>query len=151
MHKRYLTSEAVTEGYPDKICDQIADSILDECLRQDPESRVACEVSINSNLIVVMGKIISKAVIDIPKVAKQVIKGIGYNKLEDGFDLENSNSIVSVKKQSKDIAKGVDKEKTGADNQGMVLGYATNELAEFMPYSLVYANKMAKRITYCRI
>lgn len=80
MYKRYLTSEAVTEGHPDKICDQIADNILDECLSQDPESRVACEVSINSNLLVVMGEITSKAVIDIPKIAKQVIKDIGYNK-----------------------------------------------------------------------
>ncbi|MBE5063869.1 methionine adenosyltransferase [Lachnospiraceae bacterium DSM 108991] len=150
MYKRYLTSEAVTKGHPDKICDQIADKILDECLRQDPESRVACEVSINSNLLVVMGEITSKAVIDIPKIAKQVIKDIGYNKLEDGFDLDNSNIIVSVKKQSKDIAKGVDKEKTGAGDQGMVFGYATNESAEFMPYSLVYANKMAKRIAELR-
>lgn len=150
MYKKYLTSEAVTEGHPDKICDQIADCILDECLQQDPESRVACEVSINSNLLVIMGEITSKAIIDIPKIAKQVIKDIGYSTMEGGFDLENANIIVSVKKQSKDIAQGVNKEKIGAGDQGMVFGYATDETSEYMPISLVLANKMAKRIEKLR-
>jgi len=150
MYKRYLTSETVTKGHPDKICDQIADTILDECLKQDPESRVACEVSINSNLLVIMGEITSKAVIDIPKIAKQVIKDIGYSTMEEGFDLENANIIVSVKKQSKDIAQGVNKEKIGAGDQGMVFGYATDETSEYMPISLVLANKMAKCIEKLR-
>lgn len=150
MYKRYLTSETVTKGHPDKICDQIADAILDECLKQDPESRVACEVSINSNLLVIMGEITSKAVIDIPKIAKQVIKDIGYSTIEEGFDLENANIIVSVKKQSKDIAQGVNKEKIGAGDQGMVFGYATDETSEYMPISLVLAKRMAKCIEKLR-
>lgn len=149
--KRLFTSESVTSGHPDKICDQIADAVLDECMRQDPESRVTCEVAINTGLILVMGEITTKAIVDIPEIVKRTIKNIGYRKEDDGFGVDTAEIKVSIKKQSLDIAQGVDRnDDLGAGDQGMMFGYATNETEEFMPLSITLAHRLAKQLENVR-
>ncbi len=164
MQKRLFTSESVTEGHPDKICDQISDAVLDALLEQDPMSRVACETAITTGLVLVMGEITTEGYVDIQKIARDTIREIGYDKSEYGFDANTCGVIVALDEQSKDIAMGVDtalevKEhatedeelsKIGAGDQGMMFGYATNETEEFMPYPISLAHKLTKQLTKAR-
>lgn len=167
MEKLLFTSESVTEGHPDKICDQISDSVLDALLEQDPMSRVACETAITTGLVLVMGEITTKANIDIQEIVRNTIKEIGYDSSEKGFDCNTCGVIVALDKQSSDIAMGVDKaleakegtvetlsneqiEAIGAGDQGMMFGYATNETPEFMPYPIALAHKLTRKLTEVR-
>jgi len=164
MQKRLFTSESVTEGHPDKICDQISDAVLDALLEQDPMSRVACETAITTGLVLVMGEITTEGYVDIQKIVRDTIREIGYNKSEFGFDANTCGVIVALDEQSKDIALGVDrslevKEHTtededlssiGAGDQGMMFGYATNETEEYMPYPISLAHKLTKQLTKVR-
>ncbi len=164
MQKRLFTSESVTEGHPDKICDQISDSVLDALLEQDPMSRVACETAITTGLVLVMGEITTEGYVDIQKIVRDTIREIGYDKSEYGFDANTCGVIVALDEQSKDIALGVDtalevKEhltqdeefaKIGAGDQGMMFGYATNETEEYMPYPISLAHKLTKQLTKVR-
>ena len=145
---RIFTSESVTEGHPDKICDQISDAILDDILKQDPLSRVACEVCVTTGLVVVMGEITTNGYCDVQKVVRKTVEKIGYNRGKYGFDAENLAVLVAIDSQSQDIALGVDKD--GAGDQGMMFGYACNETEEFMPLPIVLAHKLAKRLTDIR-
>ena len=164
MQKRLFTSESVTEGHPDKICDQISDAVLDALLEQDPMSRVACETAITTGLVLVMGEITTEGYVDIQKIARDTIREIGYDHSEYGFDANTCGVIVALDEQSKDIALGVDtaleiKEHTtddeefskiGAGDQGMMFGYATNETEEYMPYPISLAHKLTKQLTKVR-
>ena len=148
MRNRIFTSESVTEGHPDKICDQISDAVLDDILSQDPYSRVACETCVTTGLVLVMGEITTNGYCDVQKVVRNVVNEIGYNRGKYGFDAENLAVIVSINEQSQDIALGVDKD--GAGDQGMMFGYACRETEELMPMPIMLAQKLAKRLTDVR-
>ena len=148
MYRRIFTSEAVTEGHPDKICDQISDAVLDDILRQDPNARVACETCVTTGLVLVMGEITTVGYCDVQKVVRNVVDDIGYNRGKYGFDAENLAVLVSINEQSPDIAMGVDRD--GAGDQGIMFGFACDETAELMPLPIVLAQKLAKRLADVR-
>lgn len=162
--KYYFTSESVSEGHPDKICDQISDAILDAILEQDPKARVACETATSTGLVVVMGEISTTAYVDIDKIVRKTITEIGYTRGKFGFDAETCGVIVSIKEQSADIAQGVDEafesreggisdaeiESTGAGDQGMMIGFACNETPEYMPLTVSLSHKLVRRLAEAR-